>query len=167
MGKRRLARQRAVQIMYAIEHTGQDITEALVAYLDMHDEGERPSLHHFTVELLERTREHLAEIDRILAEAIINWRPERVAAVDRQILRLATCELLYFPEIPPKVTLNEYIEVAKTFSGPDAAAFVNGVLDRIARSLGEKNNRSAEQTAEPAPDTRVDPEDKENAGEGE
>ena len=133
MGQRRLARERAVQILYAIDRTGQSLTDALVAYLDLQGGRRRQVFHHSTVELLEQTLEHLPEIDRLLAEVITNWQPERVAVVDRQILRLATCELLHFPDIPPKVTLNEYIEVATTNSGPDAAAFVNGVLDRIAR----------------------------------
>ena len=132
MGQRRLARERAVQILYAIDRTGQNLTEALVAYLALQGGRRRQVFHHSTVELLERTLEHLQEVDRLLAEVITNWQPERIAVVDRQILRLATCEILHFPDIPPKVTLNEYIEVAKTYSGPDAAAFVNGVLDRIA-----------------------------------
>ena len=132
MGQRRLARERATQILYAIDRTGQDVTAALVAYLELQGGRRRGVFHHSTVELLERTLKYLPEIDRLLAEVITNWQPERVAVVDRQILRLATCEILYFPDIPPKVTLNEYIEVAKTYSGPDAAAFVNGVLDRIA-----------------------------------
>ncbi len=143
MGQRRLARERAVQILYSIDRTGQNLTEALVAYLEMQDEQRRSPLHHFTVELLESTLEHREEIDRRLTEVIMNWQPERVAAVDRQILRLAVCELLYFPEIPSKVTLNEYIEVAKTFSGQEAAPFINGVLDRIAHMLAPKSSDAA------------------------
>jgi N utilization substance protein B len=137
MGQRRLARERALQILYAIDRTGQSLTDALVGYLEMQDEKRRRTLLHFTAELLERTLEHLPEIDGLLAEVIAHWQPERVAVVDRQILRLAACEILHFPEIPPKVTLNEYIEVAKSYSGTDAAAFVNGVLDRIVRMQDE------------------------------
>jgi len=133
MGQRRLSRERAVQILYAVDRTGQALTDALVGYLEMQEGKRRRTLHHFTVELLEQTIEHLPAIDRLLGEVITHWKPDRVAFVDRQILRLAACELLYFPDIPPKVTLNEYIEVAKTYSGAEAAAFVNGVLDRIAR----------------------------------
>jgi len=134
MGRRRLARERAVQILYAIHCTGQELTEALIGYLEIHSGRQRKSLHHFTVELLEQALAHLPAIDAALAEAITHWKPERVAVVDRQILRLAACEILFFDDIPPKVTLNEYIEVAKTFGGTEAAAFVNGVLDRIAQS---------------------------------
>ncbi|MCX8035797.1 MAG: transcription antitermination factor NusB [Candidatus Sumerlaeia bacterium] len=132
MGTRRLARERAVQVLYAIDRTGQSLSDALVGYLEMLQDGKRRShLHHFTVELLETTLAHLEEIDHLLAGVITHWQPERVAVVDRQILRLACCELLFYPDIPPKVVLNEYIEVAKVYSGEDAAAFVNGVLDRI------------------------------------
>lgn len=138
MGQRRLARERAVQILYAIDRSGQSLTEALVNYVEIQGDKRRSVLHHFTAELLEKTLEHLPEIDGLLAEVISHWQPERVAVVDRQILRLATAELLHFPEIPPKVTLNEYIEVAKTFSGAESSAFVNGVLDRIAQMRGGK-----------------------------
>jgi len=150
MGQRRLARERAVQILYAIDRTGQNLSEALVAYLQLQGARRRKVFHHSTVELLERTLEHLHEIDRLLAEVITNWQPERVAVVDRQILRLAACEILHFPDIPPKVTLNEYIEVAKTYSGPDAAAFVNGVLDRIAHmaTAGARKPLEAHRAAE-------------------
>jgi N utilization substance protein B len=144
MGQRRLARERAVQILYAIDRTGQSLTEALVAYLELQGEKQRRVLHHFTAELLERTLEHLPEIDRLLNEVITHWQPERVAIVDRQILRLAAGELLYFDDIPPKVTLNEYIEVAKTYCGAESAAFVNGVLDRIAHMRGEKLEAGSE-----------------------
>jgi N utilization substance protein B len=138
MGQRRRARERAVQILYAIDQTGQSLTDALVGFLDLDAPNQRRRLHHFTVELLERTLERRSEIDQLLTEIIARWQPERVAAVDRQILRLAVCELLWFDDIPPKVTLNEYIEVAKTFSGAEAAAFINGVLDRVAQTAAAR-----------------------------
>ncbi len=142
MGTRRLARERAVQVLYAIDRTGQSLSEALVGYLEiLQDSKRRSHLHHFTVELLEKTLAHREEIDRLLTSVITHWQPDRVAVVDRQILRLACCELLHFPDIPPKVVLNEYIEVAKVYSGDDAAAFVNGVLDRI---MHMKNNQRDE-----------------------
>lgn len=144
MGQRRLARERAVQILYAIDRTGQELTEALVGYLEMQGSRQRKSLHHFTVELLERTLAHLPEIDQVLTDVITHWKPERVAVVDRQVLRLAACEILYVADIPPKVTLNEYIEVAKTYSGAEAAAFVNGVLDRIAQHVVAHTPASSE-----------------------
>ena len=83
MGQRRLARERAVQILYSIDRTGQSLTEALVAYVELQHEKRRV-LHHFTVELLEQTLEQLPEIDRMLNEVITHWRPERVAIVDRR-----------------------------------------------------------------------------------
>lgn len=134
MGQRRRARQRAAQILYGIEYTGQTLTDALVGFLETQGEGRSVTLHHFTVELLECVLENLEDIDAHLAAVITHWQPGRVAAVDRQILRTAVCELLYFEDIPPKVTLNEYIEIAKKLSGPESAAFINGVLDRIANA---------------------------------
>jgi len=155
MGQRRLARERAVQILYAIDRTGQSLTEALVNYLEMQEGRPRRSLHHFTAELLEQALEHLPDIDRVLTEVISHWQPERLAVVDKQILRLAVCEILFFPDIPPKVTLNEYIEVAKTYSGTEAAAFVNGVLDRIAHLKSEKFAAGLESAAPARRKTRA------------
>ncbi len=87
----------------------------------------------FTRELIETIEKHDVHIDRLLKRVIQHWQLERLSAIDRNILRLGVAELLYFDDIPPKVTINEYIEVAKLFGDRESAAFVNGILDCVAR----------------------------------
>ncbi len=82
--------------------------------------------------------EHLAEIDQALQEALENWRLERVSTLDRAILRLAATEMLYVDDIPPKVSLQEAIQLAEAYGGDDSPRFVNGVLDALyKRGSGE------------------------------
>ena len=87
----------------------------------------------FAQELAEGVVEHQEEIDRLIQKYSQNWRLERMNVTDRNILRLATYELLYRPDIPPKVSLNEAIELAKEFGTEDSPAFVNGILDAVYR----------------------------------
>ena len=68
-----------------------------------------------------------------------NWDPERIALMDRLLLKIAIAELLYFPEIPPKVTLNEFLEIAKEYSTPKSNSFINGVLDKLVKDFKDKN----------------------------
>jgi N utilization substance protein B len=77
-----------------------------------------------------------AEIDALLAEASAHWKLPRMPVVDRNVLRVATFELLALPEVPASVAINEAIEIAKKFGGADSGAFVNGVLDAVARKVG-------------------------------
>ena len=88
-------------------------------------------IRRFSEELVRGTREHLAEIDEIVARATANWQLNRMAVIDRSILRFATYELLFLADIPPKVTLNEAVNLAKKFSQEESGKFVNGVLDKI------------------------------------
>jgi transcription antitermination protein NusB len=80
--------------------------------------------------------ENLRAIDRALQGALENWRLERLSSIDRGILRLATAELLYVPEIPPKVSIQEGIRLAELYGGNDSARFVNGVLDALYKQRG-------------------------------
>ncbi|HSG08478.1 MAG TPA: transcription antitermination factor NusB [Longimicrobiales bacterium] len=81
--------------------------------------------------------EHLAEVDGALQRALDNWRLERLATLDRAVLRLAAAELLYVEEVPPKVSIQEGIRLAEQYGGPDSPRFVNGVLDALYKGLGE------------------------------
>jgi len=82
---------------------------------------------------LERVDDHLAEIDGVLSGALDNWRLERLSRIDRSILRLATSEILFDEEVPPKVALQEGIRLAGQYGGPESPRFVNGVLDAVLR----------------------------------
>lgn len=85
--------------------------------------------------LLEKTLLHQAEYDLYIASCLTNWKPERIGTIENVLLRVAVCELIQFPSIPVKVTLNEYIELSKRFCSPESAAFINGVLNKLAQDL--------------------------------
>ena len=89
----------------------------------------------YAEELVRAAGRRSAEIDRLVAANAMGWRLERMPAVDRQLLRLATCELLAFPDVPTAVVLDEAVELAKAFSTEDSGRFVNGVLASLAREL--------------------------------
>ena len=86
-----------------------------------------------TVRLVNMLDEHLDAVDEAIADHLKNWSPERLARLDRIILRLGAAELLYLDDIPPKVTINEYVELSRLFGTEESPGFVNGVLDAISR----------------------------------
>ncbi len=86
-----------------------------------------------TIQLVDMLDEHLEEVDATIAGYLKNWSPDRLARLDRIILRLGVAELLYFDDIPPKVTINEYVELSRLFGTDDSPGFVNGVLDAVRR----------------------------------
>jgi transcription antitermination factor NusB len=130
MGKRRKARELVLQTLYAFEISGEPIEAVLANVLNRqnppHDVAE------FTILLATSTVQHRREIDKLIAEKVKRWELSRIAMVDRNILRLAICELLHFPDIPQKVSINEAIELAKTYSTKESGRFVNGILDSVA-----------------------------------
>ena len=99
------------------------------------DQPGAPAERAFAQQLVLGVRAGLPDLDRRIAEAAEHWRIERMAVVDRNVLRMALHELLSDPETPPAVVLSEAIEVAKKFGGAESGAFVNGVLDSIRRKL--------------------------------
>ncbi len=134
MGTRRTGRERALQALYQIDQNGTATPlESLEAAWSASDEAPRdPVAHTFALELVQGVREHLAGLDALIEEHSQNWRLERMQRVDRNVLRLGVFELKYRDDIPRKVTINEAIELAKLFGTEDSAAFINGLLDRIA-----------------------------------
>lgn len=132
MGKRRRARELALQGLYALEVAGNpvaDVTEA-IGRQDPDD-----TVRDFACDLLRKTVRHHQALDEVVSQAVKNWKFERIAVLDRLILRQALCELLYFEEIPPKVTINEAIDLAKKFSTAESGRFVNGILDALLKKL--------------------------------
>jgi len=89
----------------------------------------------FLDKLIGKIKENKKTIDKTIKKHLINWEFNRLSYIDRAILRIATCELLYFEDIPPKVSINEAIELAKEFSDEEAKRFINGVLDAIYKNL--------------------------------
>jgi N utilization substance protein B len=136
-GLRRRARAYALQLLYAMDlNEGIVIDDALREYGGAFELEVDDKALDFARELVRRAAEHRAEIDDVIQTASRNWRLDRMARVDRNILRLAASELRHAPDVPVKVVINEAVELAKRFGTGESAAFVNGILDRIAASLG-------------------------------
>ncbi|MFO0596551.1 MAG: transcription antitermination factor NusB [Myxococcaceae bacterium] len=138
MGARRLGRERALQALYQLEGDPKlGAAGALEAAWVAHDdEGPRdPQAATFAKEIVDGVQQHLAEIDKLIEEHSHNWRLERMQRIDRNVLRIGVFELKYAPEIPRKVTINEAVELAKTFGNEASSAFINGLLDRIAGTV--------------------------------
>lgn len=133
MGTRRKARELAVQLLYQHDLSKMDPEEGMRLFWDYFPV--ELEAREFCTQLVLGTLDRLMVIDELLSEASDNWSLSRMSVVDRNILRLATYELVDRPEIPPSVSLNEAIEIAKKYSSPDAAVFINGVLDRVKRTV--------------------------------
>lgn len=129
--KRRTARERAMQALYQMDITGE--LNPKVAVENTLDEGEETS--EFLEELVFGYVEHKEKIDERIRQNLKKWKLERISTVDRSILRVAVYELTYMEDIPHNVTINEAIEVAKTFGDEESRRFINGVLSNIKESL--------------------------------
>jgi N utilization substance protein B len=125
---RRTIRERVLQILYALEYN-RDARESLVGGLlsDIHD----ATGIDFAQNLISRSLLHEKEADEIMAKRLANWELERLAIIDRLILRMGITEILYFTDIPPKVSINEAIELGKEFGTDDSGKFINGVLNNV------------------------------------
>jgi N utilization substance protein B len=134
MGLRRDGREAAIQFLYQVDtHRPEKVDEALAAFWKQNEEP--PNVRDFANDLLRGALEKLPEIDAKIRTLADNWDFERLAVVDRNILRLAVYEMLFRPEIPPVVSINEAIEIAKKFSTAESGKFVNGLLDRVKNEL--------------------------------
>jgi N utilization substance protein B len=134
MGLRRDAREAAIQFLYQFDaHKPVNLDEALAAFWKQTEEPQ--NVRDFANDLLRGALEKLPEVDAKIRTLADNWDFERLAVVDRNILRLAVYEMLFRPEIPPVVSINEAIEIAKKFSTAESGKFVNGLLDRVKKEL--------------------------------
>lgn len=124
-----LAREWALQCLYQAEIRGQSADQATQVFWNNFHSDQKPS--SYFQYLLHGVKAHLEELDAYISRFSEHWRLERMALVDRNILRLAAFELLYSSQVPPKVAINEAIELAKNFGTEDSKAFINGILDRI------------------------------------
>ena len=132
MFKRRIVRERVLQILYAFELNSeslQSLTEGILS--DLTDAVDRK----FANDLVNRVVIHSNELDLKIKERVDNWEMGRIALIDKLLLRMGICELFYFPDIPPKVSINECIEIAKVYSTAGSGKFINGILDAILNEL--------------------------------
>lgn len=135
MGARRKGREAALQMLYGMDAAGwraEDAIRNYWAHLGAGADGQE-----FANTLVRGVAQDRERIDETIRSVSHHWRLERMTRVDRNILRLATFELMSLPDVPRRVTLNEAIELAKRFGSEGSAGFVNGVLDRIASDLGK------------------------------
>jgi transcription antitermination protein NusB len=131
MGSRTRARECALQALYQLDTTGGDAREAVRGVM-AHFEEVDGDTERFADELVRGVQSEQAQIDLLIQKTSTNWKLERMARVDRNILRLAVYEILRRADVPIRVTLNEAVELGKKFGSEESSAFVNGVLDRIA-----------------------------------
>lgn len=129
MGQRRRSREIALQVLYQMEVLGVSPDEGLRLYYECF--AGTTELRPFCEELVRGVYQHRQEIDRMIASASRHWRLERMSIVDRNILRLALYEMLHCGSIPPKVSINEAIDLGKMYGSTESGSFINGVLDHV------------------------------------
>lgn len=161
MKKRTRARELALQFFYQYDLCGVDLAPDAKNFIF----GEEPDdeTRRFALRLVDGTLENQTEIDRTVQAVAQNWNIARMAVIDRNVLRLATYELLHCPDIPPKVAINEAIELGKRFSTQNSGAFINGILDKIMNrkpaipaEVVERDAKLAEIAPEPQGDSSAD-----------
>jgi len=136
--RRRLARERVLQMLYARALSGRDIDEIFAELVQATIQDEKAL--EFARELTLRITTHEAETKTLLTERLRHWDFDRVALIDRLLIEIGITELRYFPEIPPKATINELIEIAKDYSTPESGKFINGILHAVMTVLQERGD---------------------------
>lgn len=134
---RRKGRELALQALYQIEITG-DCSIAAVDLFLQHFEGGAKA-KEFARRLVSGVVSQRPELDRLIDQSTENWKLARLAKVEHELLRLAAYEVVFCPDIPVPVSLDEAVEIAKRFGSEDSAGFINGVLDHIAKSSASKS----------------------------
>ena len=130
--KRRIVREKVLQILYAYELNKEALLKLTDDVLkDVEDKADKD----FAESLVNRVLINQKELDSRIKDRVDNWELGRIALIDRILLRIGLCELCYFPEIPPKVTINEIIEIAKEYSTAGSGKFINGILDAVLTEL--------------------------------
>jgi N utilization substance protein B len=140
MTRRSRAREVALQVLYQTEQNPEVPVIAERQFINRRLLGET-KLIEFTESLITGVREHQPQIDSMIQQVAENWRLDRMAAIDRNILRLGTYEVIFRPEIPAKVALNEALELAKRYSTAQSSRFVNGILDRVLEIHGRSESK--------------------------
>jgi N utilization substance protein B len=135
--KRRRSREYALQLLFQLELSGSELTED--AWNDFWEGiDEDNEVKDFALDIVQSTKQHIHEIDNIIKKAAEHWSLERMAVIDRNILRASTYELVYRSDIPHSVAINEAIEIAKKYSTEDSSSFINGILDKVSHNLASR-----------------------------
>jgi len=126
--KRRIVREKVLQVLYAYEMNKDSLDPlALEILSEITDKADKD----FARELISKVISNVANLDNRIVGRVTNWEMNRIALIDKILIRMGICEILFFPDIPPKVSINESIEIAKDFSTAGSGKFINGILDAI------------------------------------
>jgi len=126
--KRRIVREKVLQVLYAYEMNKDSLDPlALEILSEITDKADK----EFASELISKVLSNIVDLDSRIVGRVTNWEMNRLALIDKILIRMGICEILYFPDIPPKVSINESIEIAKDFSTAGSGKFINGILDAI------------------------------------
>jgi N utilization substance protein B len=138
-GTRRKSRELALQMLFQLDMGKQDLEQVRKTFWnERHDLDEK--VRGFADDLFRVAVEREKEIDTIIERNAEHWRMDRMAAVDRNVLRCGVAEFVGFPETPKPVVINEALEIARRFSTPESVTFINGVLDSVAKELETKTS---------------------------
>ena len=134
---RRKAREMALCASYAFDLSQNEADNVIKDLIEGKDN--RKAVTQFAEKLFLTAVEHIPELDDIIKRKALNWEFNRIAIIDKLILRMALCEFLYFPDIPPKVSINEAIEISKMYSTSKSGKFINGILDSVLDEFRKKD----------------------------
>jgi N utilization substance protein B len=138
MGTRRKSRELALQMLFQADMGRQEAAEVLRTFWSERGQAVDDDVRGFADELFQAAVTRGEEIDRLIERHAEHWRMDRMAAVDRNVMRAAVAELLAFPQTPAAVVINEALEIARKYSTPESVTFINGVLDSVAKELSAK-----------------------------
>lgn len=137
LSRRRLTRVKVLQVLYAYELSKEPITFVMENLLSEIKKNRREL--EFAKKLISDVIHHQQEIENYIKSKVTNWEFNRIAIIDKILLSMGIVELLYFPDIPPKVTIDEAIDIAKEYSTEKSGTFVNAILDSLLKDFKEKN----------------------------
>lgn len=130
--KRRIIREKVLQVLYAYEMNNDNLQSQIdEIFSEVEDDNDKK----FGISLIYKTIAERNRFDEMIKSKVSNWEMDRIALLDKLLLRMGICELIHFEDIPPKVSINEAIEISKTYSTAGSAKFINGVLDAILNDL--------------------------------
>jgi len=138
MGKRRSSRELALKFLYQFELNKGDLGEQMKLFIKQNSSQEDVKI--FMKDLVVSLLDKIEEIDEVIQKFSDHWVIERMTVIDRNILRLGTCELLFDFSTPPKVVINEAIDIAKKYGNEDSPEFINGILDKVYKELEHKGS---------------------------
>jgi len=136
MGKRRSSRELALKFLYQFELNGGDLDEQIKLFLERNSSQE--DVANFMKELVVSLVDKMEEIDEIIQKFSDHWILDRMTVIDRNILRMGACELLFNFSTPPKVVINEAIDIAKKYGNEDSPEFINGILDKVYNEIRQQ-----------------------------